>query len=490
MEKTVNVDTFYDGTKIAGVDVGGKTQEEAIALLNDVAKEQRDPVDITVTFEGKEQKITEDDFEYSYTTEQVVKEAWDYARSGDKYERYEKITALEEKPVEYEIENSIQEKSIEEVVKKIADEMDIDAVDAKVTSFDVFSDPKFTYKEGSNGIVVDREKLIQEITDLLSGAKTGTIEAPGQKTESKVSVAQLKERTKLISSFTTVSTNTYNGTHNMKLALAATNGTVLQPGEVFSFNGTTGDTTNGSLGYLPAGAISGGKTVQEYGGGICQASTTIYGAALRADMEIVSRYNHLWPSSYVPIGQDATVSYPYLDFQFKNSSKYAIYIGAYMTGQTLHVEIYGYQPEDWDKIEVTSKTTEVIPMPKATTKVDNSLKPGQKVVDISGNQGYRASGQKVFYKNGQVVKTEAIHSSYYRPVAPVYKVGPSSDSSGNNDNSDKDDKPSSSSQKPSSSSQKPSSKPQEEDDKPASSSKPDTSTSSQDDKPSEEPTEE
>ena len=83
----------------------------------------------------------------------------------------------------------------------------------------------------------------------------------------------------------------------MKLALEAMNGTVLQPGAVFSFNGTTGDTTTGALGYLPAGAIAGGQSIQAYGGGICQASTTLYGAVIRSDLEIVTRYNHLWPSS-------------------------------------------------------------------------------------------------------------------------------------------------------------------------------------------------
>ena len=133
----------------------------------------------------------------------------------------------------------------------------------------------------------------------------------------------MKQTVKL-SEYTTNSTNTENGTHNMALSLAAANGTVLKPGEIFSFNETTGDTTTGALGYLPATGISNNKSVQVYGGGICQSSTTIYGAALRADMEIVTRYNHRWPSSYVPIGQDATVDYPSTDFQFKNSSDYPV----------------------------------------------------------------------------------------------------------------------------------------------------------------------
>ena len=111
-----------------------------------------------------------------------------------------------------------------------------------------------------------------------------------------------------------------------------------------------------------------------YGGGICQASTTLYGAVIRSDLEIVTRYNHLWPSTYVPIGLDATVDYPGLDFQFRNSTEYPIYIQAGMSGTKLTVTLYGYKDPSYDYIEVTSKKTETIAKPAAQITVDNSLK--------------------------------------------------------------------------------------------------------------------
>jgi vancomycin resistance protein YoaR len=235
----------------------------------------------------------------------------------------------------------------------------------------------------------------------------------------------MKSHMQKLGTYSTYSTNNANGNHNMRLALSKVNGLAVEPGATFSFDATTGNSTNASNGYLKAGAISGGKHIEEYGGGICQASTTIYGAAIRSNMEIVSRSNHLWASTYCPIGLDATVSYPYLDFKFKNPTKYPVYIVAGMSGTKLTVTFYGYQSPDYDSIQVTSKQTESIPMPAAVYKTDNSLAPGTKKLDVKGNGGRRATAQRIFYKNGSVVKTEALPSSYYSPVAPVYLVGPS-----------------------------------------------------------------
>ena len=168
------------------------------------------------------------------------------------------------------------------------------------------------------------------------------------------------------------------------------------------------------LGYKKAGAIVGGKLIDEYGGGICQASTTIYGAAVRSNMKILSRYNHAWPSTYCPIGQDAAVSYGSLDLRFQNTSEYPIYIVAGMSGTKLTVTFYGYQDPSYDEIRVTSQQTGTIAQPADVYQVDKSLKKDEIVKDRSGRVGKRASAQRVYYKNGHVVKRENLPSSYYR----------------------------------------------------------------------------
>ena len=213
----------------------------------------------------------------------------------------------------------------------------------------------------------------------------------------------------------------------MSLALSSINGSVVQPGETFSFNTATGDTTNGSLGYQQAGAIVGGKSTQQYGGGICQASTTLYGAVARSGLEIVTRYNHTWPSTYVDIGQDATVDYPALDFVFRNNTEYPIYISAGMSGTQLTVTLYGYKPDTWDKISVYSQQTGTIAQPSTEYVYDSSLKAGTFELYRQGNAGRTATASRVYYKNGQVVKTESLPSSTYRALSTIYHYGPGVD---------------------------------------------------------------
>lgn len=430
VDQTLNVDTFYTGIQVEGIDIGGKTMEEAKALLEEHEKSLLPDVKIKAVYDKKEYTVDNTYLSFDFTLEATLEEAYQYAREGDRDERYALVQELETQPKNFEVKTEFDanEKKVDDLVKKVEKELNCEVTEAHVKEFNPDSDPMFVYEEGSVGIKVKSEELKQSIIKALESEKLESqIKIPVTETQPKTTVEDVKRQTVKLSEYTTYSTNTENGTHNMALSLAATNGTVLKPGEIFSFNGTTGDTTTGALGYLPATGISNNKSVQVYGGGICQSSTTIYGAALRADMEIVTRYNHRWPSSYVPIGQDATVDYPSTDFQFKNSSDYPIYIKAYMDGRTLVVQIYGHPSDEWDTIEVESWQTGVISPPPTEYITDNSLPQGTKMLWNYACNGYTAEGVKVFYKNGQEVKREPIDSSYYMEGAMVYKIGPNTD---------------------------------------------------------------
>lgn len=183
-----------------------------------------------------------------------------------------------------------------------------------------------------------------------------------------------------LGSFTTYSQNTWNGTYNMQKALDAFDGVVLQPGESMSFYGITGR-CGAAEGYLPAGVVGG----IGYGGGICQASTTIYGAAIRAGFEIVDRQNHSVPSVYVPIGLDAMVSWGYSDLVVRNTTDHPAKIRTYTYDNVLTCEIWGIQPEWYDYIEPISWYT----------------------------SSSSAAAERIYYKDGSAVYTEQLPSSYY-----------------------------------------------------------------------------
>lgn len=143
-----------------------------------------------------------------------------------------------------------------------------------------------------------------------------------------------------------------NRNNNLRRACESMNGLILQPGEVFSYNDTLGPRTKEN-GYLRAGSYSGWELVLSYGGGICQGSTTIYGAALDADLEIVQRKNHGYLVSYVEPGLDATVNWGGPDFQFRNSTHFPIKIAAEVSDGFVRVSILGTEERDYD-IEMES----------------------------------------------------------------------------------------------------------------------------------------
>ncbi|NCB28668.1 MAG: hypothetical protein EOM63_02750 [Clostridia bacterium] len=126
---------------------------------------------------------------------------------------------------------------------------------------------------------------------------------------------------------TSYSTKQANRCTNIRLAATAVNGTVLSPGETFSFNTVVGQRTT-ARGYKEAHVFSGGQVTEGVGGGICQVSSTLFNAAMLADMQITARVNHGLPVSYVPAGRDATVSWGGPEFKFKNPYSYAVKITA------------------------------------------------------------------------------------------------------------------------------------------------------------------
>lgn len=154
----------------------------------------------------------------------------------------------------------------------------------------------------------------------------------------------------LLATFTTVITNTENARINMSVASAACNDSVILPGETWSFSGCTGDSNLPSNGYVLANVIANGEYTQGYGGGICQVSSTIYKAAVCANLEIVERHYHYWASDYTKAGFDATINYGSLDLKLRNTTDYPVYLKCYTDGNTVTASFYGWKDPSYDDI--------------------------------------------------------------------------------------------------------------------------------------------
>ena len=214
------------------------------------------------------------------------------------------------------------------------------AKNGSISEYDASSD-KFLFKGAENGLAVDQEQLKADILAAL-GRKdfTATITAAVNEVEPEFSEAVAREKYKTIGTFTTNTTSNQKRNTNVKLAAQAINGIVLQPGEEFSFNNRVGERTE-AKGYQGAAAYNNGEVVQEIGGGVCQVSSTMYNAVVKAGLKTTMRRSHTFEPSYVTPGTDATVSWGGPDYKFVNNSSAAIGIRASYYNQTCTVSIYG-----------------------------------------------------------------------------------------------------------------------------------------------------
>ncbi len=227
----------------------------------------------------------------------------------------------------------------------------------------------------------------------------------------------------LLGSCTCTASGSSNRLSNIRLAAATVNGTILNPGEEFSYNGVVGSRTT-AAGYLPAPAYgAGGKTVQEVGGGICQVSSSIYYAALKSNLKITERHPHMYAVGYLPDGTDATVFYGSVDFKFVNDTKYPIRINAALNGSTLNVNIYGTKTNN-NYVQIETKQTAYDP---ATTvyKADSSVALGNAVVDTTAYNGRTVEAYRCVYSgDGSLISRTLESNNKYLRRDKVVLVNP------------------------------------------------------------------
>ena len=226
----------------------------------------------------------------------------------------------------------------------------------------------------------------------------------------------------MLSTFTTkYDGGNVNRTTNLRLAAGKINGTVIMPGETFSYNATVGQRTI-AAGYKDAKIYQNGQVVDGLGGGICQISSTLYNSVVLANLDIVARKNHGFVTSYLGAGRDATVVYGATDFKFKNTRKYPVKIVASVSNGIAKVSIFGIKEETEYKIDIQASVTETIPY--NTTYIDDDTLPeGTEVVEQKGQNGCKSVAYKVMSLNGSVVSRKLLSTDTYNAMERVIRRG-------------------------------------------------------------------
>lgn len=220
---------------------------------------------------------------------------------------------------------------------------------------------------------------------------------------------------------TTFSTRNYNRSTNIRLATNKINGSVIMPGETFSYNQIVGQRT-AAAGFKSAAVYVGGEVTTGIGGGICQVSSTLYNSVLLANLEIVERYNHGFNPGYVPAGRDATVSWGGPDFKFKNNRNYPIKLVCSVSGGTILTQIFGLKDDNEYEVEIQSYVTQYIPF-KTITKQDASLAKGQTKVIQGGSNGCKSVCYRILKLNGDVISKNLLSQDTYNPHNKIVAVG-------------------------------------------------------------------
>lgn len=232
-----------------------------------------------------------------------------------------------------------------------------------------------------------------------------------------------KQITGLAASFTTYFDPAQtNRVENIRLATASLDNYEIRPGELFSFNAVIGPRTE-EAGFQEAPVILNNRVESGLGGGVCQVSTTLYNAALRANLPIVERQKHSLVVGYVPVGTDATVAYGIIDLKFYNNTGGYLVIKTQVAGNKLTIKLYGPH-QTIPPVKIVSRIRAKI-KPKTVVKEDPTLPKGTEIVEREGSLGYRTEVIRLVETEG-IVSKELISSDYYRPVPRVIRVGTAS----------------------------------------------------------------
>lgn len=421
MKQAVSRQTFYEGTTVDGVDVSRMTLQEALDYFDTQVEPAHREAAVTLN-DGTQ--ITAAQLGYSSDYAQVLADAWSAGRSGSLVERYKNIEHYAQEPRALQVNRTPYDDTlVRAFVAQAAQQVDTPARDASLKDFNVET-YAFEFESEQVGRSLDQEALAGSIERVLL-AGGGSVEMPIKTIAPAVTLENVSSQYGMISqAVTNASSSSSNRLSNIKLALQAINGFWLDPGESFSFNEVVGQRTS-ARGYKSATAYSGGKVTEEVGGGICQVSTTLFNAAVKADLQIDERHPHSLTVSYVDLGKDAAVDWGNKDLRFTNVSDDRIYICCQLTDdKRIRFGVFGKLLENGMSITLEGVKTGTVDY-KTEYQMSFELFSGQTRVLQQGKKGYKATAYKVWWDaEGNEIKREELCKSNYQSTPEIIEYGP------------------------------------------------------------------
>lgn len=375
-------DVFYPNIFVNNIPLEGKTLDEAAYAVTQQVSALIASWKITLrTHDGRSWDITGEDLQMQYDVADQLDQLWAIGHSGSSSMRYEQVKALQETPAMRYTTLTYDLSRVNQILTQIKAEIDQPPVSATRIN-DPDNWPPYAYTDDVPGQELDITGLNEKIVGMVDRLESGVVDLTPTNVEAPVTREYLEGQIVKLASFETSIGKSGDyaqaRSENIRIGTQKIDRQTIKPGELFSFNKVAGkrDAANG---YQVALELAYGEYIEGYGGGICQVSSTLYNAVVNAGLEVRTRYQHSRPSSYVELGQDATVQDGRLDFVFRNNTSADIFIsGEYYQGKNNYwrckFTIYGRPDPNGYTYKLESEVREEIPIPEPTIIPDTEMK--------------------------------------------------------------------------------------------------------------------
>ena len=417
--RTLKEGRIASGVYLGPIDVSNLSEAEADAKVQAYLKEY-EKGKIAFKISQQEKDFSANELNIQWNGKETIQTAMNVGREGSIFDRYRVIKDLEKNKMVIPIKLTYDHSAIDKMFRELSEVYNEEAEEPTIKR----KNGKFIITEGHEGIVLDEEKSRKAVEDYFNGDWTAdkrTVELFAVIQTPKHTAEELETIKDVLGTFSTVC-GTGDRVINISNGASKINGTVVFPGEEFSANAPM-EPYDAAHGYVLGGTYENGTVVMSYGGGICQVSSTLYNAALYAELEITQRANHSMMVGYVDPSRDAAIAGTWKDLKFKNNKETPIFIEGYTSGGKIIFNIYGKETRSPSrKVEFESETLEST-NPPVTIKEDPDQPLGYVAKADSGHVGLKAKLWKVVYENDVEVSATEVNSSEYASSPAVYVVG-------------------------------------------------------------------
>ena len=419
--KKAKVQTITEGVCIGSVDVGGMTKEEAKKAVDAYVDSIKDT---SFSLKGANSSFdtTAQEMSVSADTDAAADEALSVCHEGSLIDRFVESEELKKGNVAVNMYLSVDKQKTAKMIYDKSDELNIKAVDNSLQR----NGDSFDFVPGQEGKEVDVVKSVYAINDFLQNSWDGSaneIELVTNTVQPRGSKEELSKIKDNLGGFSTdFSSSAAGRATNVKNACSLINGSVIYPGEQFSVYEAISPITTDN-GYQIAGAYENGQVVDSVGGGVCQVATTLYNAVIRAELDIVQRYNHSMIVSYVKPSDDAAIAGTYKDLKFKNNLDNPVYIEGYCSGGVITFNVYGVETRPANR-EISFRSETISEEDPVTQfKFDAGQPVGYFNTEQSAHKGVTARLWKTVTVDGTVQSDEVFNNSKYKSSPKIVTVG-------------------------------------------------------------------